>query len=170
MKRTIVASVLTTLAVLAAIAGLGLFAVRAAVADPVPVFAAAGALWHGHGHGHGHGMTRACSRLDDEHIATHATELNRWVSEELTLDEPQTAALATVTGALGDWAVGMRPVCEMPLGDAPSHVAVVLKAVQTTDLAMQRFATAFDAFYTTLTPEQRVKLDGWFAHRHGSES
>ena len=58
----------------------------------------------------------------------------------------------------------------MPLDDAPAHVAAVVRATHTTDLALQRFATAFDAFYSTLTPEQRAKLDGWFAHGHGSES
>ena len=168
MNRTIVVSVLTTLAVLLAIVGLGVFAVRAAFAEPGPAFAAAGALWHGHGHGHG--MTRACARLDDEHVSSHATDLNRWVSEQLTLDEPQSAALTTLTGTLGDWATDMRPICEMPLDDAPAHVAAVVRATHTTDLALQRFATAFDAFYSTLTPEQRAKLDGWFAHEHGSES
>ena len=166
MNKTTFASVLAALVVLAAVA----FAVRTAVAEPGPVLVTASALWHGHGHGPGHGMARACAHLDDEHIADHAAGLNRWVTDELTLDEPQSAALAAVTETLGEWAVDMRPVCAMPLDGAPAHVAAAVRATQTTDLALQRFAGAFDAFYATLTPEQRTKLDGWFAHRHGSES
>lgn len=167
MKKTIVVSVLTTLTVLLSLVGLGAFAVRAA--EPGLSLAAAGSPFHGHG-GHGRGMARACSHLDDSHVADHAAELNRWVAEELTLDESQVAALASATGALSDWAVDMRPICEMPLADAPQHVAAAVRVAQTTDLALQRFATAFDAFYATLSEEQRTKIDGWFAHRHGTES
>ena len=165
MNKTIVASVLTTLAVVLAVVGLGAFAVRA-VAEPGPVLASAGAIWHGHGHG----MGRACAHLDDEHVSEHAAELNRWASDQLALDETQTAALSAVTATLGEWATEMRPVCEMPLAGAPAHVAAVVRAAQTTDSALQRFSLAFDAFYATLTAEQRAKVDGWFAHRHGSQS
>ncbi len=174
MKKTIVVSVLlTTLTVLLSIVGFGAFAVRAA--EPGMVLASAGGLWHGHGGGHGHGghgrgMARACSHLDDTHVVDHAAELNRWVVEELTLDESQVAALTGATGALSDWAVDMRSVCEMPLGDAPQHVAAAVRIAQTADLALQRFAAAFDVFYATLSEEQRTKIDGWFAHRHGTES
>ncbi len=167
MNRTIVASVLTTLAVVLVLFGLAGVAMRAAFADSAPVLATA-ALWHGHGHGHGHGMARACTRLDDPHVAEHAAELHRWVSDELTLDAAQSSAFAAVTETFGGWATDMRSVCEMPLADAPAHVAAAVRITQATDVALQRFATAFDAFYATLAPEQRGKLDGWFAHRHGT--
>ena len=173
MNKTIVASVLTTLAVLLIIGGLGVFAARTAFADLKPVSAVAGALWHGHGGHGGHGgrgMTNACSRLDENHIAGHAAELHRWASEELTLDDSQSSALAVVTDSLGEWALDLRPVCEMPREGAPAHVAAVVKAAHTTDLALQRFATAFDVFYATLTQEQRTRLDGWFEHGHGEKS
>jgi hypothetical protein len=163
MNRTIVASVLTTIAVLLAIGGLGVFAARSAIADSIPV----SGLWE---HGHGHGMAGACARLDEDHVTGHAAQLHRWVSEELTLDEAQSTALTAVTGSLGDWAADMRPICDMSLDDAPAHVAAAVRAAQTTDVALQRFATAFDAFYATLAQEQRAKLDGWFAHGHSAQS
>jgi hypothetical protein len=163
--KTIVASVLTTLAVLLVIGGLGVFAARNAVADLLPV----SAMW-GHGHGRGHGMARACASLDDDHVSGHAAELHRWVSEELALDETQSVSLTAVTGTLGEWAIDMRPICDMPMDDAPAHVAAAVRFAQATDVALQRFATAFEAFYATLTQAQRAELDGWFTHRHGAHS
>jgi len=168
MNKTIFVSVATTLAVLLAVFGLGAVAVRTAVADPLPVLAGAAGVWHDHGRGHG--MNRACAKLDEQHVSEHAAELNRWISGELALDDTQTAALSTATGTLGDWALDLRSVCEMPLADAPSHVAAAARVAQTADIALQRFAAGFDAFYATLNPEQRAKLDGWFAHRHRHES
>lgn len=170
MNKTIVVAVSTAVAVLLVVGGLGVFAARAAFAELKPVSDVAGVLWHRHGHHGSGGMARACTRLDEDHVSGHAAELHRWVVQELTLDEPQSAALAGVTNSLGEWAMDLRGVCEMPLTDAPAHVAAVVRAAQTTDLALQRFATAFDEFYATLTLEQRTKLDGWFVHRHGEQS
>jgi hypothetical protein len=167
MNKTIVALVVTTLAVMLALVGLGAFALRA-VAEPGAALAGSAAFRHGHGQDHG--MARACAHLDDEHVSEHTAELNRWASDRLALDETQSAALSAVTATLGDWAVEMRPVCEMPLDGAPAHVAAVVRAAQTTDSALQRFSTTFDAFYATLTADQRAEVDNWFAHRHGGQS
>jgi LTXXQ motif family protein len=141
--------------------------IAAAIVVSLGITAALGAMqtYREFGHGFGHGDF--CSRLDDSHVKAHADELDRWVRQELTLTEEQSAALGPVLESLADWAREMEPICANDRNDAPGMVAAAVQLTDVSQRAVARFATAFDALYATLDEEQRRVVDGWFTHEHG---
>ena len=133
------------------------------------------ALAHGSGHGFGGHHRRGgdpCERL-----TSHSMRIAEVVIEtHLDLEAPQMATLQPLLSVVDEWRHDLAEVCDagQRVENVPQALGALETALDRSARAVRDLRPAYDAFYGSLTDEQRLHIDEAIEkhrqrHNHQSE-